>query len=479
MRIAVVGAGVSGLVAAAGLTELGARYEVTVFEAAGHLGGHARTVEVEHAGRTVPVDTGFMVFNEVTYPELTRLFGRLGVATRPSDMSFSVANGATGLEYCGTSLATLFAQPGNLVRPAFLGMLAEIVRFNRRAPELARRRPEITLGELLAAGGFGPYFRDNYLVPMTAAVWSATPEGALEMPASFLIRFFSNHGMLSVDGHFQWRTVVGGSARYVEALSAPFRHRVRLDSPIARVERVRPGPSGPGGVRVVPVRGAPDLFDRVVLALHADQALALLAEPTRAEREVLGAFPYQRNEGVLHTDLSVLPRAPRARASWNYRVPGPAGPAGSTGSAGSGNPARLREPQGAAVTYDLSRLQGLPGLPDTDPLLLTLNRTGRVDPRTVLRSFTWTHPVYTLGGVAAQGRRHEVSGVDRIHYCGAYWRNGFHEDGVVSALEAVREITGREIAGGAVQPSIRRLEPARTGRPSRPTRPPAPARKGA
>jgi len=437
MRIAIVGSGVSGLVAAALLHGRGSHeHEVTLFEGSGHLGGHARTIRVAHGGASIPVDTGFMVFNEATYPSFTRLLERLGVASRASDMSFSVRNERHGIEYCGSSLSSLFAQPGNLMRPAFLGMLAEIFRFNRRAPGLARSSPEITLQELLGAAGFGPFFRDNYLLPMTAAIWSASPERALSMPASFLVRFLDNHGLLSVDGHHEWRTVEGGSVQYVNALSRRFRHRVRLDTPVVRVERCGGSRTGErSGVRVVPAGGEPELFDQAVLAVHADQALEMLAYPTPSEREVLGAFPYQRNTGVLHTDMALLPVARRARASWNYLVPNGLGPADGSSSAGE---------RAALVTYDLSRLQGLPGPPWTDPLLLTLNGTERVDPRRVIRSFTWTHPVYTLGGIAAQRRHAEVSGADRIHYCGAYWGNGFHEDGVASAL-AVGRAFGRTL----------------------------------
>jgi len=438
LTIAVIGAGVSGLVAAA---ELAARHDVVLYEAAGRLGGHAHTVEVEHEGRRVPVDTGFMVYNETTYPELTRLFARLGVASRPSDMSFSVRSEASGLEYCGTSLATLFAQRRNLARPAFLRMLAEIVRFNRQAAELADAHPEMTLAELLEAGGFGRFFRDHYLVPMTAAVWSATAERALEMPASFLVRFFRNHGMLSVDDHLPWRTVVGGSVRYVEALALEGRSRgmeVLTGTPVDRIERL-----DGAGVRVVAGdstgSGSSRVVDRVVLAVHADRALALLAEPTTAELSVLGAFPYQRNEGVLHTDESILPRRRRARASWNYHVTGGERPRDAA--------------TGATLTYDLSRLQGLPG---AVPLLLTLGRTARIDPRRMLGSFTWEHPVYTLAGVAAQARRPEISGADRVHYCGAYWRNGFHEDGVASGRAVVREI---EAAADLASGERRRAEP--------------------
>ncbi len=425
MKIAVIGGGVSGLVAAEALAS---RHRVTLYEAAERLGGHAHTVEVEHAGRTVPADVGFMVYNETTYPRLTRLFARLGIATRRSDMSFSVRNEASGLEYCGTSLATLFAQRRNLGRPSFLRMLAEVVRFNRRAPALAEAHPEMTLAELVEAGGFGRFFRDHYLVPMTAAIWSATAERALEMPASFLVRFYRNHGMLSVDDHLPWRTVTGGSVRYVDALVREGRARgmeVFTGTPVRAIERIeRRGPeAATAGVRVVTGSGEPRVFDRVVLAVHADRALALLARPSALERAVLGAFPYQRNVGVLHTDESILPRRPRARASWNYHVAGGPGPDGRA--------------TGATLTYDLSRLQGLGG---ETPLLLTLNRTERIDPRRVLGSFTWDHPVYTLAGIAAQARRAEVSGVDRVHYCGAYWRNGFHEDGVVSAQAVVAEI---------------------------------------
>ncbi len=410
MRIAVVGAGISGLVAAERLQR--SRHEVTLFEAGDHLGGHTLTSDVEIDGRTHAVDAGFVVFNEATYPEFTRLLARLGVATKPTSMSFSVRCERSGLEYCGTSLNTFFAQRRNLLRLSWYRLLAEIVRFNRLArAEVGRTPAGLALGEFLYLHDFSPALVERYLVPMTAAIWSSDPERMLETPAGFLFSFLDNHRLLSVDAHHPWRVVAGGSRRYVEALTAPFRDRVRLRTPVRRIVR---------RARSVEVRtdAGAESFDQVVVAAHSDQALALLAEPTPREREVLGAIPYQRNEAVLHTDPALLPKNRRARASWNYLVPA--------------------EPvDRVLVTYDMSRLQGLP---TREPVCVSLNLTERVAPGRVLRKFTFRHPLFTPAAVAAQARRSEISGVGRVHYCGAYWGNGFHEDGVVSGLAAAAAV---------------------------------------
>jgi predicted NAD/FAD-binding protein len=407
MRVAVVGAGIAGNVAAA---RLHATHEVTVFEAASHVGGHTHTHAVELAGRQVSVDTGFIVYNERTYPRFSALLARLGVATQESSMSFSVRDEGSGLEYNGTSLNAMFAQRRNLLRPSFLGMVRDILRFHREAPSLLDEHgPEPALGAFLAAGRFGREFRDLYVIPMGAAIWSTDPGRMLEFPARFFVRFLHNHGMLTVNDRPTWRTIAGGSARYVERLTAPFADRIRLATPVEFVRRL------PGGVLVKPRGQEAQRFDAVFLASHSDEALQLLADPDPAEREVLGAIPYRRNEAVLHTDGRMLPRARLARAAWNYH--------------------RLAEPGGpVALTYCMNTLQRL-ALPV--PLLVTLNRTEAIDPDRVLQRMTYAHPVFTPASVAAQARHRELNGTRRTYYCGAWWRNGFHEDGVASAEAAV------------------------------------------
>lgn len=404
MRIAIVGAGISGLTVA---ERLNAEHDITVFEAADQVGGHTHTLRVETPDGPQDVDTGFVVFNEATYPEFCRLLARLGVASQPTRMGFGVTDERSGVEYAGESLAGVFAQKRNLVRPAFLRMLSDVLRFNRTALRLAEHLPaDATLSQLCDAGRFSPEFRDLYLVPMGAAIWSSVERHMLAFPARFFIRFFRNHGLLEPpQRQLAWRVIAGGSRRYVEALVRPFAGRIRVSAPVERVAREA------GGVRVSGP-GFEEHFDQVVLATHSDQALRVLADATPPEREVLGAFPYQRNDAVLHTDTSVLPRRRRAWASWNYRVSGD------------------RE-KPVSMTYDMSRLQGLR---TREPLLVSLNAGARIRPDRVLRRIHFEHPVFTLASVAAQARHGEVSGADRVHFCGAYWRNGFHEDGVVSGL---------------------------------------------
>ncbi len=407
MKVAVIGAGIAGNVAAAGLHPA---HEITVFEAASHAGGHTHTHDVEIAGRRIAVDTGFIVYNERTYPRFTALLARLGVATRESSMSFSVRDEGSGLEYNGTSLNSLFAQRRNLLRPSFLGMGRDILRFHREAPSLLDDgNAERPLGEFLAAGRYGRAFRELYVVPMGAAIWATDPARMLDFPARFFVRFLHNHGMLTVNDRPVWRTIAGGSARYVERLTAPFRDRIRLTTPVDSVRRL------PGGVLVKPRGQEAQHFDAVFLACHSDEALRLLADPDPAEREVLGSIPYRRNEAVLHTDGRMLPRSALAHAAWNYH--------------------RLEDAtRPVALTYCMNTLQRL-ALPV--PLLVTLNRTDAIDPDRVLRRMTYAHPVFTSTSVAAQSRHREINGKRRTYYCGAWWRNGFHEDGVASAEAAL------------------------------------------
>jgi predicted NAD/FAD-binding protein len=409
VKIAIVGSGISGLVAAYHLSR---EHEITLYEGERRLGGHTHTVNVRVGSREYGVDTGFIVYNERTYPEFTKLLAELGVATQPTEMSFAVRCEASGLEYAGSTLRGLFAQPTNAARPGFWRMLRDVGRFWRDARALLAAKDEkVTLGELLEAKRYSREFVEWHLLPMAGAIWSADGDSIREFPALAFARFFANHGLLQLRDRPQWRVVRGGSSRYVEPLVARFRERILLGTPVRSLRRRG------GGVEVATDRGR-ERFDRVVVAAHADQALALLADPTPAELHVLGAVRYSRNDVVLHTDTSLLPRRRAARASWNVHL----------GSARAG---------GVAVTYDLSRLQGLDA---PERFLVTLNRSEAIDPTRVLLRQSYAHPVFDRAALQAQRHRARVSGAHRIHYCGAYWRNGFHEDGVASALDVEREI---------------------------------------
>jgi len=408
MKVAVVGAGVSGLVVA---HLLHPAHEVTVFETNGYAGGHTNTIRVDTPNETHEVDTGFIVFNDRNYPNFERLLGRVGVAWQPSAMSFSVSDGVGDFEYSSGSPNGLFAKRAHLVTPWFHRMVADLARFNRAARELLDDdAPDVSLRAWLEHHRFSRTFIERLIVPQASAVWSAAPRQMWSFPARFLAEFFDNHGMLSVRGRPSWRTVRGGSARYVEALTRPFSSRLRLRTPVQEVTRHH------DHVLVKPRGGEAERFDEVVLATHSDQALALLADASGREREILGAIPYQPNEAVLHTDARMLPRRRRAWASWNYHL--------------------LPEPKPAStVTYHMNRLQSLRAERE---FCVTLNHSERIDPARVIRRISYAHPVYTEAGVRAQARVGEIDGCNRTHFCGAYWGWGFHEDGVVSAVRACR-----------------------------------------
>ena len=412
MRIAIVGAGVSGLVTA---YLLHPHHEVMVFESASYAGGHANTIRVDTASETHHLDTGFIVFNDHNYPRFQRLLDRLDIAWQPSDMSFSVSDGGQ-FEYSSASLNGLFASRRHVISPAFHRMVAEVPRFQRAARQLLTGHSDrISLRDWLERERFSETFVERLIVPQASAVWSADPRQLWSFPARFLAQFFHNHGMLGLRDRPRWRTVTGGSARYVHALTRPFADRVRLASPIQSVARRE------DGVEVRVAGHEPELFDELVLATHSDQALALLSDPSEREREILGSIHYQPNEAVLHTDTRLLPRRRRAWASWNYHL--------------------LAEPRGqTTVTYHCNRLQSLQAERE---FCVTLNLGERIDPPEVIARIPYAHPVYTPEGVQAQARFEEISGVQRTHYCGAYWGWGFHEDGVASALRVAERFGGR------------------------------------
>lgn len=407
MKIAIIGSGISGNTIA---HHLHAKHEITVFEAESHIGGHTHTHQIVHEGKTFHVDTGFIVFNDRTYPNFIKLLNEVNVAWQPSSMSFSVRCEKTGLEYNGTSLNSLFAQRLNLFKPSFHRMIRDILRFNRTSLELLADGNEIKLGDYLAQGNYSQQFINNYIVPMGAAIWSTDAKQMLAFPARFFVRFFHHHGMLTVNDRPEWRTIAGGSASYVNALTAPFKHRIRLNTPIESVRRLKQS------VRIKPVNGEEEKFDFVFFACHSDQALHLLKDKTDAEIEILGAIPYQENTVYLHHDTNLLPKKKLAWAAWNYHVTTPPS-------------------DKVAVTYNMNILQNLKS---SEPLLVTLNHTHGINPDKVIKRLSYMHPLYTLAGAAAQARHQEISGINRTAYAGAYWRNGFHEDGVVSALAALQ-----------------------------------------
>ncbi len=413
MRIAIVGSGISGLVCAHLLHEA---HDVVLFEAGDHVGGHTHTHDVEIGGRRLAVDTGFIVFNLETYPGFLKLLARLGVAAQVSDMSFSVKDAASGLEWRGTNLDTLFAQRGNIFNRTFHKMVLDITRFNKLARRLAAH-PEANdepLGVFLDRHDFSREFRELYLRPLGTAVWSADPAHFDQFPVGTLARFFDNHRFLQMTDQPAWRTVAGGSRSYVEKIIAPLGARVRRQA----VASVRRGVDAAGAVEVTPRGGPPERFDRVILACHADEALALLADPSPAEREILGALPFQENVATLHGDASVMPRSQKAWAAWNAWIP--------------------PSPRGrATLTYDMVRLQSL----DTsEPVLVSLNMDDQIDPAKVLRRITYHHPAYSPASVQAQRRHAEIDGQRATHFCGAYWAYGFHEDGLQSALRVTRKL---------------------------------------
>ena len=413
MRIGVIGSGIAGLASAWLLSrQTPERHEVVLFEANDYLGGHTHTHDIELHGRQYAVDTGFIVHNPAHYPLLTALFAELGVESQPTTMSFSVRNEATGLEYNATDLDSLFCQRRNLLAPRFWGMLRDLFRFYRQAPELLELPGEgPTLGDYLAQGGYGAMFRDQHLVPMASALWSSASARILSFPAKYLVQFMANHQMLQISDRPQWRVVRGGSSSYVRAMRAHWQVQERLSTPVRILLR------DSDGVTVFTDQGA-ERFDQIVLACHSDQALRLLNDASEAEHAILGGMPYQANDTVLHTDASLLPRGRKAWAAWNATIP--------------------RDPADVCtVSYCMSLLQNIAS---PEPFVVTLNRTDAIDPAKILRRMRYHHPLYSHASVAAQARKAEIQGQRRTWFAGAYWGWGFHEDGMRSAVEVARAL---------------------------------------
>ena len=414
MKVAIIGSGISGLTAAYRLHQ---GHEITVFEAANHIGGHTNTVDVEIGSERHAIDTGFIVFNDWTYPNFIALLNELHVPSQPTSMSFSVRDDRTSLEYNGESLNSLFAQRRNLFRPSFYRMVADILRFNRDAERcLAECESQATVGEFLKRYRYSREFAEQYLLPMGAAIWSCPTGTFAQFPIRFIVEFYRNHGLLSVTRRPTWRVIEGGSRNYVRSLTRGFQDRIRLNTPVRAVIRHA------DHVDVLPDNGEAERFEHVIFACHSDQALRVLgAEASGPEREILSEFPYSKNTAVLHLDPSILPKKKRAWASWNYRI-------------------RRHTPTAATVTYNMNILQRLRS---QHTFCVTLNDEASIEPSRILRRFQYDHPIFTVRRAVAQARHRELINVNRTSYCGAYWGNGFHEDGVVSALAVVKALEER------------------------------------
>ncbi|MDP2204996.1 MAG: NAD(P)-binding protein [Alphaproteobacteria bacterium] len=410
MRIAIIGTGISGLGAA---YLLAPHHDIAVYEKETRTGGHSRTIDLDIGGRQIPVDTGFIVYNERNYPHLTAMFRHLGVKTQKSDMSFGASIRGGYLEYGSKGM---FSQKRNFVRPAFWRMIFDILRFNRAAESMLDHPEDLTLAECLDRLGMGDWFRRYYLQAMGAAIWSCSVETILEFPAQSFIRFFKNHGLLTVNDHPQWYTVTGGSREYVRKLSAGFADKIKTGGGAARVRRI------PEGLEVTDAQGNTETFDRVVFACHADEALTLLVDADSLESEILGAFHYNDNRVVVHGDTSFMPRRRGAWASWVYLSEG----------------AEDKAPV-VSLSYWMNNLQNLP---TEKPVIITLN-PGRVPAAgSVFNEHVFSHPVFTLGAIRAQRRMGELQGRRGVGFCGAYMRYGFHEDGLLSAVDLCRGVFG-------------------------------------
>ena len=414
MKIAIIGSGISGLTAAWYLRH---KHNITLFEANDYAGGHTATVDVEVNSGQYAIDTGFIVFNDRTYPNFEQLLMELDIQGQASEMSFSVHNDNNGLEYNGHGLSSLFAQKKNLFKPQFFYFLYEITKFNRLAKQTAYENIEQqqTLGDFLQQHDLSDYFTENYILPMGAAIWSSSLADMRNIPLGFFLRFFLNHGLLDIVNRPQWYVIPGGSREYVNRMLVEIEPLIKLNSPVQQVSRLN-------DQVYITVNDSVEVFDHVIFACHSDQALALLADSTTNEQQILSAMAYQDNEVVLHTDESILPNEKAAWASWNYHLP--------LMDAGS-------QQQLPALTYNMNILQGIDA-PET--FCVSLNQTQDIDPSKILRQFTYAHPVFNRSSIHAQQQRHLINGIENTWFCGAYWYNGFHEDGVRSALDVIEAI---------------------------------------
>ena len=403
-RIAIVGTGIAGMACA---HRLQSNFEITLFEKDKRVGGHTHTVHVREEGREIPIDTGFMVYNETTYPKLTELFRELDVPTQPAPMSFGVQHCESGLEFSGTGLRGLFAQPSQILKPRYWRFLSEISRFNSTCQEVLDR-PEyqsLTLQEYLNIKGYHSNFRDHYLIPMSAAVWSSPPDAMLNFPAITLIRFFSNHRFLGMYGQLGWRTVVGGSQTYRDRLIRPFEDRIQVGREVTALRR------GLTQIELSCLDQSREHFDAVVIACHADQALQMLVDPTSEEQTTLGAFQYQKNVATLHTDSSLMPKKKAAWAAWNYRV----------------------ERRGVSTLYWMNELQKVS---DRENYFVSINDPGSINPSQIIQTIDYEHPLYTLKTMQAQSQLDQLNQTGAVFFCGSYFRYGFHEDALVSGFNA-------------------------------------------
>lgn len=405
-RIAIIGSGISGLTAAYLIHQ---EHDISVFEANNYIGGHTATIDVQQGAKHYKVDTGFIVCNDRNYPNFLALMDMLGVNLQETEMSFSVRNNPLNLEYNGHNLNTLFSQRLNILRPKFHRLVRDILRFNKaaKAAIAAGDAEDITLDEFVQRHNLSAVFKENYLLPMVAAIWSCSLQQAGEFPLQFFLKFFLNHGLLDIKNRPQWYVLVGGSRTYIDPLTAGFRDRIRLNTPVTSVLRQE------SHVEVTCDSGT-ETFDQVIFACHSDQALALLANANPAEKDILSDLEYQENDVILHCDDSLMPKKPLSWASWNFLA------------------GEHKNDEPPLVTYSMNILQGIKS---DDPFLVSLNARHKIDPKKIIGEYIYAHPVYSLKGMRAQARRNEISGLDRIHYCGAYWYNGFHEDGVRSALD--------------------------------------------
>jgi len=411
MKIAIIGSGIAGNVAAYHLNK---QHDITLFEQNSHIGGHTHTHVIEDVAGDLNIDTGFIVLNDRTYPNFNRLLEQLDVDIQMTEMSFSIKCEHSGLEYNGNNLNTLFAQRRNIFSPVFYRMISDILRFNREATEsIDNTDMDHSLGDFLRNGNYSDIFINKYIVPMGAAIWSTKPQDMFSFPAAFFFRFFLNHGLLSINNRPQWYVIKGGSSSYVKKLVNGFEDRIRTNCPVKNIVR------HDDHVEIHTTSHGIERFDYVFIASHSDQALSMLQHPSYEERETLSAIEYQKNEAVLHSDSSLLPVSKKAWASWNYHIP-------------------KDTRSDVALTYNMNILQGL----KTDnTYCVTLNYSDQIDQKKILKTIEYDHPIFTPRSMIAQDNHRLINGTGRTYYCGAYWRNGFHEDGVVSALTALEHFT--------------------------------------